>query len=129
MTTAEQFDPGREEPVYLRVVRPGERAPVVDIDSDGNASFARVQPDMFGNEEHPVEYPVELTATDLWNRIARLEEDREVLSGRADSLRDRLDAFEETALRMRAILDPLHPCAHDVWHMRAVLAQIRDLLS
>jgi hypothetical protein len=130
MTTAEQFDPDRPEQPYLRIVADGERAPRVDIDADGRASFARAINDARGHELIPVEpAPVELTDVDLWNRIARLEEDREVLSGRVDELRDRLDAFEEVALRMRVVLDPVSPTSHDVWHLRAVVAQLRDLLG
>lgn len=128
MTTAEALDPGREEQPYLRIVADGERAPVLDLDATGHL-FARVLPDARGHDEVDVEYPIELSTADLWGRIARLEEDREVLSGRIDTLQDRLDAFEDTALRIRALLDPLPPYAHDVWHMRAVLAQLRDLLG
>jgi hypothetical protein len=128
VTTAESFDPGREEHVYLRVVRDGERAPLLDIDSDGRASFARVMPDSWGHVEAAPEYPIELTHADLWTRIARLEEDRETLSGRCDELAVRIERLEEVALRMRMILAPV-AYDRDSWHMRSVIAQLRDLLS
>jgi hypothetical protein len=129
MTTAESFDPGRrEEPAYLRVVQDGERAPAIDIDADGRASFARVLPDARGYDELPAnDYPIELTHADLWARIARLEEDRETLAGRCDELGDRVERLEEVALRMRRILAPAE-YDRDNWHLRAVVAQLRDLL-
>jgi hypothetical protein len=131
VTTAESFENTARPPVpYLRAVPDDERAPRLDLTDDEFASFARAINDARGWDLIPVEpSPVELTEAHLWARIARLEEDREVLSGRCDDSRDRLERNESLLARMRDLLRPAPGYDHDSWYLRGLVAQLRDLLS